>query len=99
MLDKAGALPDILSRVKKLPIGNGLDLRTYKRDRSVTVIRLAEDAYEVRENGFEKGVHTIDFKGLKRLLKTLLKREFPRSRKIRLQTLPTVKGRREGHEN
>lgn len=93
MLDKAGALPAILGRIRKLPTGSGLDLRTYKRDRSVAVIRLAEDAYEVREDGFEKGVYPTDFKGLKKLLKTLLKREFPRSRKIRLHPLPTEKNR------
>lgn len=94
MLDKSGALPDILSRAKKLPVGDGLELRTYKRDRAVTIVRTGENGYEVREEGFENRTFSSDLKGLKRLVKTLLKREFPRSRKIRLRRLPPD-GRRE----
>lgn len=87
MLDISGALPEILSRARKLPHGNGLDLRTYKRDRSVIILRLGEDKYEVREAGFERNTFETGLKGLKKLLKSLLKREFPRSRKVRINTL------------
>ncbi|QJB55385.1 hypothetical protein [Pseudodesulfovibrio sp. zrk46] len=84
MIDIAGAIPTITSKLKKLPVGKGLDLRTYKRDRSVVILRTAEDGYMVAENGFEKNQFESNFKGLKKLLKTLLKREFPRSNKIRV---------------
>ena len=87
MLDKGSALAAVLGRAEKLRAGQGLDLRTYKRDRSVAVVRLGADAFEVREDGFEQKTHLSDFKGLKKLLKKLLKREFPRSRKIRLYPL------------
>ncbi|MGL1862810.1 MAG: hypothetical protein OCC46_09850 [Pseudodesulfovibrio sp.] len=84
MIDKAGAIPTILTKLKKLPIGHGLDLRTFKRDRSVVILRMADDEYTVKENGFQKETFATDLKGMRKLLKTLLKREFPRSNKIRV---------------
>ncbi len=84
MLDIAGAIPTIITKLKKLPIGRGLDLRTFKRDRSVAIIRTAEDSYHVTENGFEQATLETNIKGMKKALKTLLKREFPRSNKIRV---------------
>lgn len=84
MIDKAGAVPTILTRLKKLASGRELKLLTYKRDRSVVIRRVGEDAFHISEDGFETRTFTSDFKGLKKLLKTLLKREFPRSNKIRV---------------
>jgi len=88
VIDKAGALPDLLSRLRKLDAGRGIMLLTYKRDRSVSVTRLAGDHYEVREEGFENATVQTDQAGLKGLLRTLLRREFPRSNKIRVRALP-----------
>lgn len=87
MIDKAGAIPTILTKLKKLPVGNGLDLRTFKRDRSVVIMKVDADKYEIEENGFEIYRFETDQKGLKKLLKTLLKREFPRSNRIRVYEL------------
>lgn len=84
MLDKAGAIPTILTRLKKLPVGHGLDLRTYKRDRSVCVTKLGDDTFETKQNGFERATFKTDMKGLRKLLKTMFKKEFPRSNKIRV---------------
>jgi hypothetical protein len=89
MLDKAAALATVLGRAENLSVGQGLDLRTYKRDRSVAVVRQGADAFEIRQDGFGKKTHQSDLKGLKKLLKKLLKQKFPRSRKIRLYPLPT----------
>lgn len=86
MIDKAGAIPTILTKLKKLAIGQGIDLRTYKRDRSVVITRMDEDAFAVEEDGFEKQRFETDLKGMKKLLGKLLKREFPRSNKIRVYT-------------
>lgn len=84
MLDIAGAIPTILTRLRKLSVGHGLDLRTFKRDRSVAITRMADDMYVVEENGFSRETFSTDIKGMRKLLKTLLKREFPRSNKIRM---------------
>ncbi len=88
MIDKANAIATITTKAGKLGIGTGLDLRTFKRDRSVTIVRIGEDRYEVGEDGFEQNRFECDRKGLKKLLKTLLKREFPRSNKIRVYDIP-----------
>lgn len=88
MIDKANAIPTILTKLKKLEIGTGLDLRTFKRDRSVAIRRTGTDSYEVMEDGFDKARFTSDIKGMKKLLKNLLKKEFPRSNKIRVYDLP-----------
>ncbi len=39
----------------------------------------------VRERGYEEREQTVPVSELPRLLKTIIKREFPRSRKVRIQ--------------
>lgn len=84
MIDKASALDTVLHKMKKIPPGSGLDLQTYKRDRSVVILRKDADNFFVVADGFSKESFSEDFKGLKKLLKKMLKREFPRSNKIRV---------------
>ncbi|NDV18902.1 hypothetical protein GO013_05645 [Pseudodesulfovibrio sp. JC047] len=87
MIDKATALQTVLRTLKKLPEGHAIDLRTYKRNRSVVIKRLVDDQFEVKEKGFHEERFLIPSTRMKKLLKTLLKREFPRSTKIRLYDL------------
>lgn len=84
MIDKDSAVEYVMSRIKKITVGHGLDLRTYKRDRSVLIMRTAVDSFSVIEDGFDKEHFSADIKALKKLLKKLVKREFPRSNKIRV---------------
>lgn len=86
MIDKAGAIPTIMTRLGKLPVGHGLDLRTFKRDRSIVITKLGPDEYETKENGFERASFKTDTQSMRKLLKKLLKKEFPRSNKIRVYT-------------
>jgi hypothetical protein len=87
MIDKANAIKTILTRLKKLSVGSGIDLRTFKRDRSVAIIRDGQDSFLVMENGFRVEKYSTDLKRMRKLLKMLLKREFPRSNKIRVYDL------------
>lgn len=87
MIDKSTALEDILRRLDKLPELHCLDLRSYKRNRSLLLRRLGPDAFEVWEDGFALERHTADTKGMRRLLRTLFKKEFPRSTKLRVYQL------------
>ncbi|MBG0789467.1 MAG: hypothetical protein H0S80_03100 [Desulfovibrionaceae bacterium] len=87
MIDIAGAVPAILSRLKKLPAGRGLELLTFKRDRGLRVVKTGEDAFTATEFGFRAETVRADLKGMKRVLKTVLKREFPRSNKVRVRPL------------
>ncbi len=84
MIDKDTFIPVILKKAKDLSIGDYLDIRTYKRNRSVLLIREGEDSYRILENGFYKNEFRASFKELKRIFKKLLRLEFPRSHKIRV---------------
>ena len=87
MIDMGRVLPTVVSRLRTSPVGHGLEMRTHKRDRSIAVVRIGEDAYRIEEDGFARRCLESDAKGSKRILRTLLKREFPRSRKVRISPL------------
>lgn len=84
MIDIGGAIPNILTRLKKLPVGEGLELLTFKRDRGLRIRRTGEDAFTATEFGFHAETYEVDLKAMKKLLKAVLKREFPRSNKVRV---------------
>ncbi len=88
MNSKSSIMPSILERLQKLEKGQCLDMRTFKRNRSVAIICVADDSFNVVERGFyEEEWENLTVEQVKKLLKTLLKREFPRSNQIRLYTL------------
>jgi hypothetical protein len=87
MLDRTTVIPAVLARLDKLACGHALDLRTYKRNRSVIILKKSEDVYLFIENGFERDRFTVPAAKLKKTLQKLLKKEFPRSRKVRLYDL------------
>jgi hypothetical protein len=87
MIDKTKIIDTVIERLKKLPIGHYLDLRTYKRNRSVFIVKMSEDDLLFIEDGFFKERFRTNSEKLKKLLITLLKKEFPRSHKIRLYAM------------
>ncbi len=88
MNDKATITPTVMGRLSKLKLGQCLDMRTFKRDRSVAIIRTGDESFTVIERGFhEETWEELTTEHIKKLMKILLKREFPRSNKIRLYTL------------
>ncbi|WP_309299744.1 hypothetical protein [Maridesulfovibrio hydrothermalis] len=76
-----------MRKLKKLPVGHCIDLRTYKRNRSLLIIHIKDHEFIIYEDGYEKNTHEVKLKGVRKLLKTLFKREFPRSNKIRMYEL------------
>lgn len=87
MIDKTKIVDTVLERIKTLPVSQALDLRTYKRNRSVLIGKLTEEDLLIIENGFFRERFRIKRHKLRKLLKALMKKEFPRSRKIRLYVL------------
>lgn len=87
MIDKAKIIDTVCERLRKLPLGHYMDLQTYKRNRSLIIAKMDEDDLLVIENGYFKERFRVRPEKLKKLLKTLLKREFPRSQKIRLYVM------------
>ncbi len=87
MISKTGIITTVLERVKKLPLDHYLDIRTYKRNRSVIIVKKRDENCLVIENGYSYEEFLVPFAKLKKQLKVLLKKEFPRSRKVRLYTM------------
>ncbi len=87
MVDKTRIIETVIERLKKLSTDNYLDLRTYKRNRSIIIIKKSEEDLLVIEDGYCKERFYIKSDKLKKLLTALLRKEFPRSHKIRLYSM------------
>lgn len=90
MVSKDSFVADTLKRLDKIEVGKALDIRTYKKDRKIVILKL-EGAYHVYEDGFEKESYLNVQQGeLKKLLKKLGRIEFPRSNKLWVSTIDKV---------
>ncbi|MBF0621082.1 MAG: hypothetical protein HQL54_04070 [Magnetococcales bacterium] len=87
MIEKSNVISTVKKRLKKLNPGQGVDLRTYKRDRSVVILKQEDGILEVIQNGYENETFNIPETKLAKLLQKLLKIEFPRSNKVRIYRL------------
>jgi hypothetical protein len=81
-----GAIPKQIITLLNKNI-HGVELLTYKRNRGITITKDERCLLHVSERGYHEEQWVIDQTSLPKLLKTLLKREFPRSRKARLYQL------------
>lgn len=73
-----------LQALAKLDPQQGVELLSYKRNRGIAVTVLPGNRYLVRENGYLEQELAVPREDLPKLLKGMIKREFPRSRKVRL---------------
>ncbi len=87
MIDKTVFIKTILERAKSLPVGDYLDIRSYKRNRSLLFIRVTEDHYHIIEDGFFQEEFHLKYEELRSFFKKVLKREFPRSHKLRVYNM------------
>ena len=74
----------LMQRLERLKPPEGIELLSYKRNRSIAVLLLPDNNFLVRERGYRDSEQVIDKAGLQKHLKSLIKYEFTRSRKIRL---------------
>ena len=87
MIDKDKIIETVMAKLKKLPVDHYIDLRTYKRNRSVLIIKKSDNDFLIIEDGYFREKSQLQFDKLKKALKALLKKEFPRSHKIRLYVM------------
>ncbi len=73
-----------LAVLSKTEPPGGVELLSYKRNRAIAVICQAEKTFLVKERGYIVQEVVSSAQDLPRLLKEMIKREFPRSRKVRL---------------
>jgi hypothetical protein len=76
--------------IKKMRPPEALALLSYKRDRGLIILFRENDEYEVREYGFHPQEIVVKKERIGRLLKTIIKREFPRSHRVRLLKLASL---------
>lgn len=81
----------LLPKLEKLSPPQGIELLSYKRNRSIAVLLLGDNTFLVRERGYREAEQVVEKNGLQKHLKSLIKYEFPRSRKIRLYQINTPK--------
>ena len=74
----------LLQKLEKLSPPQGIELLSYKRNRSVAVLLLGDNTFLVRERGYREEEQVVEKERLQKCLKLLIKYEFPRSRKIRM---------------
>jgi len=84
LINKDAVLKDCLRTLKKVKVHEGIELLSYKRNRTIGIIKLSEDRFLVKENGYVIEELVIPLAKLAKILKLKIKREFPRSRKVRL---------------
>jgi hypothetical protein len=84
MIDKDKIIETVIAKLKKLPLDHYLDLSTYKRNKSIAVIKKSEEDFLIIEDGYCRERFHLKPDKLKKTLKILLKKELPRSYKIRL---------------
>ena len=77
-------LRNLLQKLEKLNPPQGIELLSYKRNRSIAVLLLKDGKFLVRERGYRDEEQVIEKAGLSKCLKSLIKYEFPRSRKVRI---------------
>lgn len=75
---------DTVRNLKNMPVNGGLELMSYKRNRTIAVIRLDQDTFQVQQKGYVEQTLTVPADGLQKVLKKAVKKEFPRSRKVRI---------------
>lgn len=78
-----------MEKLKKLNVGDKMELLTYKKDRKIVIMKKDSNFCDVTEDGFKfKVFENIEYSKLEKLLQDLRKIEFPRSNKFFLRIIP-----------
>lgn len=87
MIDKDKVITNVFNKLKSMELNTYIDLRTYKRNRSLIIIKISENEIRFIQNGYEKNDYIVRTEKLDQELKKILKKEFPRSNKVRLYSM------------
>ncbi len=84
LVNIATVATDVKRQLKKIVYPGGIELLSYKRNRGIAILKQEDSTLVLSENGYEEHETVISSAKLIKELKTMIKREFPRSRKVRL---------------
>ncbi len=87
LMNIKSAIKRVTQIVDKLESPQGVEILTYKRNRGVTIIKIDESNLSIQERGYEDNTFQVAMDDLEKQLKSIAKREFPRSRKVRVYRL------------
>ncbi len=74
----------VLQKLEKLDPPAGIELLSYKRNRAIAVTVISQGNFQIIERGYVEQELFVTRKELHRALKTMIRKEFPRSRKVRI---------------
>jgi len=80
--NKASTLNRVLLLLNQIPPGAAIEIQSYKRNRSIEIRKKDERNFLILERGFWQEEFDVEKEALRKLLKRLIKREFPRSHKL-----------------
>lgn len=81
------AIKRVQQMLGKLSPPQGVEILTYKRNRGVSLLIGEDGTISVRERGYAENEFQVSLDEVPKLLKSIAKREFPRSRKVRIYQL------------
>lgn len=84
LINIVSIIQESIRQLKKISAPGGIELLSYKRDRGLALIHQDEEAVLISEYGYLVEDKVVAIDDLGRELKIRIKREFPRSRKVRL---------------
>ncbi|MEE0510744.1 MAG: hypothetical protein UDG94_05895 [Peptococcaceae bacterium] len=85
MIAAAGLHNELQTRLKKMAVGDILQVRTWKGDRGLTITCLDTDLFRLEEDGFQSQcLDALSRSAVLKAVKPIARREFPRSNKLRL---------------
>jgi hypothetical protein len=87
LINIKSAIKRVQQIVDKLDPPQGVEILTYKRNRGITIIKIDDDTLSIQERGYEEHTFQVARGDLAKQLKAIVKREFPRSRKVRVYQL------------
>ena len=87
LINIKSAIKRVQQIVDKLDPPQGVEILTYKRNRGITIIKIDDDTLSIQERGYEENTFQVARGDLAKQLKAIVKREFPRSRKVRVYQL------------
>ena len=76
-----------LRSLRGLEPPEGIEVLSYKRNRGVRIIKRGDGLLEVTVRGYENGHFTLAPSRAAKALRAVFRREFPRSRKVRLSLI------------
>lgn len=87
LVNKSVILSYTLRELQKTPLSSCVGLYSYKRNRKVIICKNSAQTYHIVVDGYVVSEKEINKKSVEKELRTIIKREFPRSRQIRFYRL------------